>query len=292
MKRPFIQIIVWLGVMAALTLLALGIWYLACGGSQSTASLKWLQLLQTFGTFLLPPIVCAWFWSTTHQPFTWLGLRRGMSWQVALLAIVTMVCAIPGINLLADLNSRIVLPENLAWFEQWLKQMEEKATQLTERFLQADNVGMLLLNVGLLALLPALAEELSFRGTLQQILAKNQDSGTKIHSAIWVTAFVFSAIHMQFYGFIPRMLMGAMFGYVFVWTGSLWAPILMHFTNNGIAVIVYYLTSVDHESVTDSHELTTNWADTVGSGSMWWLGVLSIIAVCILLYCIRKSERH
>lgn len=290
MKRPFVQIIVWLGIIAVLTLLGMGIWYLACGGSQTTASLKWLQLLQTCGTFLLPPLLCAWLWSDGHKPFTWLHLNHGIRWQVALLAIATMVCAIPGINLLADLNSRIVLPECCAGLEQWMRQMEDTAAQLTERFLQADTVGTMLINVGLLALLPALAEELSFRGTLQQILESRESrvESRKIHLAIWLTAIVFSAIHMQFFGFIPRMLMGAMFGYVFVWTGSLWAPILMHFTNNGIAVVAYYLTG----PTTNDQGLTTNWADTVGAGPMWWLGVLSILSVSLLLYCIRKSERH
>ena len=160
--------------MAVLTLLAMGIWYVTCGGSQSTESLKWLQLLQTCGTFLLPPIVCAWMWSADRKPFYWLHLNSSLSWQMALLAIATMVCALPGINLLADLNGRIVLPESLAGLEQWMRQMEETANQLTERFLQADNVGTMLINVGLLALLPALAEELSFRGTLQQIMANGE----------------------------------------------------------------------------------------------------------------------
>lgn len=277
MKNPWIRIVVWLGIMAALTLFAMGIWYVTCHGSQTTASLKWLQLLQTFGTFLIPPILCAWLWSDNHQPFAWLRLNRGLSWRTALLAVVIMVCAIPGINLLADLNSRITLPESLASIEQFLRQQEDAATALTERFLQADNIGVMLINVGLLALLPALAEEWSFRGTLQQIL------GNK-HVAVWVTAFIFSAIHLQFYGFIPRMLMGAMFGYVFIWTGSLWAPILMHFTNNGLAVIAYYLM--------DDAKMGETWADTIGSGPMWWLGVLSIVVVGGLLYLLNHSARY
>lgn len=265
--------------MAVLTLLAMGIWYVACGGSQTTESLKWLQLLQTCGTFLLPPLLCAWLWSDGHKPFEWLHLNHGMSWQVALLAIATMVSAIPGINLLADLNSRIVLPDCLADIEQSLQQMEETAAQLTERFLQADNFGTMLLNIGLVALLPALSEELSFRGILQQIMVNGERAKGRMHVAIWVAAIVFSAVHMQFYGFVPRMLMGAMFGYVFVWTGNLWAPILMHFTNNGLAVIVYYLMG---DAETDK-----TWADTIGSGPMWWLGVLSIVLVGLLLYLIR-----
>lgn len=280
MKRTFVRILVWLGIMAVLTLLMMGAWLIVCGGSQSTASLKWLQLLQTIGTFMLPPIFCAWLWSDDHRPFVWLRMNRGLSWQTALLAIIIMVCAIPGINLLADMNSRIHLPECLASLEQTLRAQEDAAAALTERFLQADNLATMLLNVGLLALLPAFAEELSFRGTLQQIITNGQRPKANSHLAIWLTAFVFSAIHFQFYGFVPRMLMGAMFGYVFVWTGSLWAPILMHFTNNGVAVVSYYLMG--------DAKMGETWADTVGAGPMWWLGVLSIVVVGGLLYWLRR----
>ena len=287
MKRTFVRILVWLGIMAALTLLMMGAWLIVCGGSQSTASLKWLQLLQTIGTFLLPPIFCAWLWSDDHRPFVWLRMNRGLSWQTALLAIIIMVCAIPGINLLADMNSRIHLPECLASLEQTLRAQEDAAAALTERFLQADNLATMLFNVGLLALLPAFAEELSFRGTLQQIITNGQRPKANSHLAIWLTAFVFSAIHFQFYGFVPRMLMGSMFGYVFVWTGSLWAPILMHFTNNGVAVVSYYLMG--------DAKMGETWADTVGAGPMWWLGMLSIVVVVGLLYRLRRlnhSDRY
>ena len=145
--------------------------------------------------------------------------------------------------------------------------------------MKADNIGALLINIGLLALLPALSEELSFRGTLQQIL------GNKA-AAIWVTAFIFSAIHMQFYGFVPRMLMGAMFGYVFVWTGSLWVPILMHFTNNGLAVLTYYLFD-------ECGENSKNIADTIGAGDTWWLGVISIVITSLgLLIFYRRTHKE
>ena len=257
--------------MAALTLLAMGIWAIG-GNAQSTVSLKCLQFLQTIGTFLLPPILCAWIWDADHKPLRWLHLDQGANWQTFLLAIAIMICAIPGINLLADLNSRVVLPESLAHLEQIFKQQEEAAAELTKRFLEADNIGMLLINIGLMALLPALAEELSFRGTLQQILSNK-------HLAIWVTAFIFSAIHMQFYGFIPRMLMGAMFGYIFVWTGCLWVPVVMHFTNNGIAVLAYYFLGENSS------------ADTLGAGTTWWLGCISLIVVGLLLWITSRGQQ-
>ena len=278
--KTFGRILIWLAILSALTLVAMGIWYFAFNGSQTTESLKWLQFLQTIGTFLLPPIICAWIWDSNHRPFAWLKMSNDRhsktNIRLYLIAILIMICAIPAINLLADLNSHIKLPESLDFIEQFLKQQEETAAALTERFLQADNIEQLLINIGLLALLPALAEELSFRGTLQQILSNN-------HIAIWITAIIFSAIHMQFYGFIPRMLMGALFGYMFLWTGNLWIPILMHFTNNGIAVIVYYLSDGIEEN-------GKSYADTIGAGTTWWLGLLSLLAVIGLIVSLLKSQ--
>lgn len=285
MQKILVRILVWLGVMALLTVLAMGVWLVAFGGSQSTESLKWLQFLQMLGTFLLPPFICAWLWARSDA-LSWLRLDKGAEWQQFALAVAIMLCAVPGINLLADLNSRVVLPESLGFIEQIFKQQEEAAAALTERFLQADTIGGLIINIGLMALLPALAEELTFRGTLQQILTHRQSS---IHIAIWVTAIVFSAIHMQFYGFVPRMLMGAMFGYILVWSGSLWVPIMMHFTNNGLAVLVYYLSS--NSEATQPY--TSNIADTIGTGDTWWLGVLSLVITCLgLLIFYRRTHKQ
>ena len=288
MKRKLIQILLWLGAMSVLTAIAMGAWMIIWGGSQSTESLKWLQFMQTTATFLLPPILCAWLWDEEHKPFRWLRMDVPVQWQNILLAVVIMICAVPGINLLADLNSRVELPKSLEFIEQILKSQEEAAAALTERFLQADNIGGLLLNIGLMALLPAFSEELSFRGTLQQIISKDQsgkEQSTKVHLAIWITAFIFSAIHMQFYGFVPRMLLGAMFGYVFVWSGSLWVPITMHFVNNGLAVLVYYLMG--------ESENTKNIADTLGAGDTWYLGVFSILITSLgLLIFYRRTHKQ
>lgn len=282
MKKPLIRILYWLGFMALLTAIAMILWAVVSGGSHSTTSLKWLQFMQTIATFLLPSIIGAWIWSEDHKPFTWLRLTQTTHWSHYLLAVGIMLCAVPGINFLADLNSRIVLPESLGFIEQILKQQEEAAAALTERFLQADSIGGLLINIGLIAFLPALVEEVSFRGTLQQILAQGKLKG-QIHIAIWATAFIFSAIHMQFYGFIPRMLMGAMFGYIFVWTGTLWVPILMHFTNNGLAVMAYYLIGENEES--------KNIADTFGAGDTWWVGVISLLITSLgLLIFYRRTH--
>jgi len=216
----------------------------------------------------------------------WLRLDRVPSWRVCVIAIAVMLCAVPAINLLADLNRRlldgVLSLGHWSGIGEWMRSMEDAAAALTDRFLQADDIPTLLVNIGLMALLPALAEEFSFRGTLQQII-DGGEGRARTGLAIWVSAFIFAAIHMQFYGFIPRMLMGAMFGYVFVWTGSLWVPVLMHFTNNALAVISYYILSSPGGSVGAE---TNNIADTIGAGDTWYVGLISLLIVGLGLYII------
>ena len=108
-----------------------------------------------------------------------------------------------------------------------------------------------------------------FRGWLQRVLGKR----VNYHIAIWVSAFVFSAIHFQFYGFIPRMLIGAALGYLYCYTGSLWAPIIAHFTNNAAAVVTAFLTYNGYTSID---------FDVIGTGDTWYLSVASV-AVCVAL---------
>ena len=179
----------------------------------------------------------------------------------------------------------MTLPAFLESLEQWMKTSEESAKVLTEQFMHATTFGGLIINLLLMAVLPALGEELTFRGVLQQLFRGSNVSelqGSRVpHLAIWCSAILFSAIHLQFYGFVPRMLMGALFGYALVWTGSLWVPILMHFTNNAAAVILYFISlrmGLDIEKV-----------DAIGTGDTLWLGVVSMVITIIGIYAFRRS---
>ena len=287
-KPVWLKVIQWLGVTALLTIVAIGLWAVLPGDHTSTASLKWFQFLQTVGTFLLPPLVMAWLWS--EKPMEWLGLGRNTGipgyryTEIFVAAVVLMLVAMPGINLIADWNSKLTLPECMSGLEQWMRAQEDAAAALTERFLSGTSVGTLLVNIGLMALLPACAEELTFRGVIQGLIVNSGESRVRSHVAVWVTAILFSAIHVQFYGFVPRMLLGAMFGYMLVWTGSLWVPITMHFVNNAVTVITYwcvYRAGLSPESV-----------DTIGVGEMAWLGWLSLALTAVGLYFIWRLSRQ
>jgi membrane protease YdiL (CAAX protease family) len=132
------------------------------------------------------------------------------------------------------------LPAAFAGMEQWMKQAEEQAGQITEKFLDVHSVGGFAVNMLMIAVIPAIGEELLFRGLFQRLLG---EWFRNIHLAIFVAALLFAAVHLQFYGFFPRMMLGVMFGYLYLWTGTIWAPVFAHFLNNGAAVLISYLSN-------------------------------------------------
>ena len=247
-------------------------------------TLKWIQLIQTIVLFVLPALVVAWFVGKKH-PIAWLRLNRGVRWTTAILAMVMVVVAVPGINLLSYLNQQMQLPACVSGLEAWMQQQEEAAAYVTELMVHADTVWMLLLNIGLMAVLPAFGEELTFRGALQGWIGgvtEEKRITTRQHVAVWIVAVLFSAIHMQFYGFVPRMLLGAWFGYMLLWSGSLWLPMLMHMTNNAIAVLGYYWVEqkgIDPESI-----------DALGTGDTLWLGITSLVVTVLGIVAFRLQN--
>jgi len=197
--------------------------------------LKLFQLLSAIGLFIIPPIVYGII--TSKNSLKTLGLKRISNPINYLLMILLMVVSTAFISWLIEINASMVLPEFMNGIEQWMKASEAQAEELTKLFLTFNGVGSLIYMLVIVAVVPAVGEELLFRGVLQKIFI---NWFKKPHLAIWVTAILFSALHMQFFGFFPRMLLGVMFGYVFYWSKSLWLPILGHFINNGSVVILSY----------------------------------------------------
>ena len=279
-----VKILQWLGCIIVLSIVAAGSMFLF-EQPLSVGALKWVQFFQSASMFLLPPLCMAYLWS--KNPLGWLkvkGERSKVKGEV-LWAVTLMLVALPAINLLSYWNQQMTLPAFLEPLEQWMKTSEESAKVLTEQFMQATTLGGLIINLLLMAVLPALGEELTFRGVLQCLLTPRITTSSPYcqtpHIAIWCSALLFSAIHLQFYGFVPRMLMGALFGYMLVWTGSLWIPILMHFTNNAVAVILYFIA------------LRADWdmdkVDAIGTNDTLWLGVVSMVITIIGIYIFRRS---
>jgi hypothetical protein len=154
------------------------------------------------------------------------------------LVIVLAICVFPVTAFTGEINSMLDFPAGLSGVEVWMTEKEQQADTMIRSLIAAGTFGIMLLNLFSLALMPAIAEEFLFRGVFQRIFAGLFRSG---HLAIWITAFLFSAIHFQFFGFLPRFILGLIFGYLFFWSGTLLLPVTAHFVNNAFPVIFSYL---------------------------------------------------
>jgi len=203
---------------------------------ESINFLKYFQVVQSIGLFVVPPFILAHLYHGSIGEY--LQINRSTKPNSYLFAAISLLFVIPFINFLGAINSQMSFPESLSGIENWMRSMEDAAELMVEKFMKVETISGLMFNIFMIAILPALGEELMFRGVIQRILT----TWTKnYHWGIWITAFLFSAMHMQFYGFLPRMALGAMFGYLLVWTGTMWVPILAHFVNNTMGVLGYYL---------------------------------------------------
>ncbi len=135
-------------------------------------------------------------------------------------------------------NLNVSFPEFMKGFENWARQTEEAAAKMTEYLTAFDSFSQFMVAFFVVAVFAALGEELVFRGIMQNMIYK---ANGNIHIAIWLSAVLFSAIHFQFFGFVPRVLLGALFGYLYYWSGNLWIPIFAHFINNGFTLVMIYL---------------------------------------------------
>jgi uncharacterized protein len=198
--------------------------------------LKFMQMVQSIGLFIIPSIFLAILFGGSITGY--LKLNKTPYQTSIILAIVIIFISSPFINFVGEINSKMTLPPFLSSIEHWMRESEDTAENLTKLFLKTDSIFGLMFNILLIGIVPAIGEELLFRGVIQRIFAEWTKN---VHWGIWISAILFSSLHFQFYGFVPRALLGAIFGYLFVWSGNLWLPVLAHFINNTVAVIAYYL---------------------------------------------------
>lgn len=199
-----------------------------------------LQGVTAFLAFILTP----WLYLRLmeHRSVSSLFDRRAAHLTPLMLTVFSVIAFMFVNSVFIEWNQEFKFPDFMHEFEQWAQAQELSRQQLTEALTKFDNFSEFLLGLLVMAVIPAVGEELLFRGLLQNQMQKLSGN---IHIAIWVTALIFSLIHVQFYGLVPRMMLGALFGYLYFWSGSLLIPILAHFVNNGLTLVLLYLYQKD-----------------------------------------------
>ena len=237
-------------------------------------ALKIYQFITSFGRFLC--VALFFLYLMGENIISYLQLDKKLKFKSAIYVLLLFFASVSVISVINEWNMNLHFPANMADAEAGMRKMEDQATIFSEVFLNTNTVSGLIINILLIGVLAAVGEEIFFRGLLQNLFLKGTNNH---HVAIWLAAFLFSFIHFQFFGFFPRLLLGAMIGYLFYWSGSLWAAILAHFINNTVSVIAYYLVNI---KVVDE-----NFAEE----SSVVAALISVPLVVFLLIAFKRNEK-
>lgn len=242
-----------------------------------TGRLRIAMVIQDVVGFIMPAILTAVV--VTRQSADFLMLRNVPSLKDIILVAFIVIASAPVMNLIIQWNESLTLPDSMTEISQWMRTSEEAAQESIKMLIGGGNISSLIATLLIVAIMAGLSEEIFFRGGLQRVLVTFPINH---HLAIWITAFIFSAIHLQFFGFFPRLLLGAFFGYLAVWSGSLWLPILAHIANNAIAA-----TAMWHSAATNT-ESAVNTIGLSESGPQWFLIIPLTLAAIVLIYILRR----
>lgn len=244
---------------------------------QDLNALRFMQISSQLFTFVFPPIAYAFL--VKEKPVNALGLKNSkILW---FLIGTAMIFAIMPLNsIFAEWNAGLTLPDSMSKIESLMKQMQESATAMIEKFVSVDTIGSLILNLFMIAGLAAIGEELLFRSIIQTSLIKICKNA---HVGILIASAIFSFIHLEFYGFVPRLILGMLLGYMFYFSGSIWIPMLMHFLNNGTVVLIYFL---------NNKGITNIDVDTFGQTSIPVLIVSIVVMIALFLFSIKYSYKE
>ena len=235
--------------------------------------IRGLNFCQFIGLFVIPSFICARLFGT--DSFQYLGLKKPNSNLYFIAGIVALIIAIPLVTFLGELNKSVQFPHGAV--ENWMKKSEAEAAKTVQALLSQHTVKDLILNIIFVALLAGIGEELFFRGMLQRLfikMFKNPWPG------IIIAAFLFSAMHLQFYGFLPRFALGILLGVVYWYSGSLWTAILAHFVYDALLItLVYFNPSMMNE---DNPMPEAN--------NMALVGTISFVMVVLLIEWMRRKS--
>lgn len=286
--HPFLKLLLLSAIMLASVLVVLfaamilvlpftGIEILTRLGDFSAENLnlqRYMQVMSHIGLFIVPAVVFAFL--VGRYPLKYYDGERLPSYKGIIFSALIIVAAAPMVYFLMELNQQLSLPDSMSRIENWMRQAEDAAEVVTEQFLNVAGIQALLFNLFMIAIIPAIGEELIFRGAVQRILHQWTKN---IHISVIIAAFIFSAMHFQFFGFLPRFVLGILLGYMFVLTGNIWVPIFAHFFNNAMGVMLYYVAY--NSEILDPDKLAT-------SGFSLFIVFLSTAMVIFLVVLLQK----
>jgi membrane protease YdiL (CAAX protease family) len=228
-----------------------------------------LQVVSTTIPIMVAALLFAYF--IVKDPEAYLKNNLKFTWVLPIIIFCVMLISSPLIEFLSSINQKLQLPSFLAGLEQWMRNTEEQAEKVTAILLQMKTIPSFIFKLLLVGLFTSIVEEFMFRGCIQTIFFKWTKNK---HAAVWITAALFSAFHMEFFGFLPRMMLGVLFGYFVLWSGSIWTAVWAHFINNGTAVVVSYLFQNKMIKINPEDQHIFNWTSYL----------FSLIIVLFLLY--------
>ncbi len=226
-------------------------------------------------TFLVPSLIY-WRWIENRKLNHFL-VKPSPSFLLFLITAAAVLVFMPFDSWVIELNKKMSLPSNLKSIENWMASQERTMEQMTVFLTDFASWPKLFVALVVIAIIPAVGEECLFRGLIQRkIFNKTQN----MHIAIWVAAALFSAIHLQFYGFVPRMLLGAMFGYLYWWSANLWIPIVAHLVNNGTTLVLLFL---------NNRQIIQFDIEKSDASVSFGAGFVSLLLTASLLYFFKKN---
>ncbi|MEO7983667.1 MAG: type II CAAX endopeptidase family protein [Bacteroidota bacterium] len=229
------------------------------------------QIIQFVSLFLVPSFLCAWFFSTDSKRY--LGFKKPSAIGYFLAGVAVLIVAMPAVGFLGELNRNVQFP---AGIEKWMKEQELEAAKSIQAILSKHTIKDLVLNVICIAGLAAVGEELFFRGVAQRLLIKLFKSPW---AGIIISAFLFSAMHVQFYGFLPRFVLGILLGAVYWYSGSLWTAILAHFVYDAALILLVYF-----------NPASLNEENTLHLSNVALAAATSLAGVVLLLVWMKKNS--
>lgn len=232
-----------------------------------------VRVLQTFIAmfmFLIPSVITAFI--LNRRPFQFLGFNAKLNWKPTILGMAIMIITIFLAGSLAKLNEMLPVSAELT---NYFKGLEESYIKQVEVMSQMKGIPDLLITLLVMAAVPAVFEEVFFRGGFQNMMHRSTGN---LWVSVIVTSMLFSAIHFSFYGFFARTALGIVLGLLYAYSKNLWMPVIAHFLNNAIAVVQVYLLRLEGKTIEAAMD---------DKYPVWW-GIIAIVVIVFLFNLYKK----